>query len=64
MLRRRLRELAQSRRRFGYGRLSFSHSMPNKVITVDNGTEFFSQAMDTWAYRHGIQLEFIRPGRL
>ena len=43
-------------------RLSLSHSMP-KSITVDNGTEFFSQAMDSWAYRHGIHLEFIRPGR-
>ena len=32
-------------------------------ITVDNGTEFASQAMDTWAYRHGIHLDFIRPGK-
>ena len=29
-------------------RLSFDHSLP-KVITVDNGSEFFSQAMDSWA---------------
>ena len=34
-----------------------------KVITVDNGSEFYSKAMDAWAYRHGVQLEFIRPGR-
>jgi putative transposase len=34
-----------------------------EVITVDNGTEFFSKAMDTWAYRHGVKLEFIRPGK-
>jgi len=33
-----------------------------KVITVDNGSEFFSREMDSWAYRHGVQLEFIRPG--
>ena len=34
-----------------------------KLITVDNGTEFYSKAMDSWAYRHGVQLDFIRPGR-
>ena len=43
-------------------RLSLSHSLP-RVIQVDNGSEFFSKAMDTWAYRRGVQLEFIRPGR-
>jgi putative transposase len=34
-----------------------------KTITVDNGTEFYSKAMDSWAYRHGVQLQFIRPGK-
>jgi len=34
-----------------------------KSITVDHGSEFASRAMDAWAYRHGIQLEFIRPGK-
>jgi putative transposase len=34
-----------------------------KSIQVDNGSEFYSKAMDRWAYRHGIELEFIRPGR-
>ena len=34
-----------------------------RVITVDNGSEFYSQAMDSWAYRRGVQLEFIRPGK-
>ena len=34
-----------------------------KQITVDNGTEFYSKAMDSWAYRNGVQLDFIRPGR-
>jgi putative transposase len=43
-------------------RLSFDHPLP-KVITVDNGSEFFSQVMDSWAYRRGVQLEFIRPGK-
>lgn len=34
-----------------------------RSITVDNGTEFYSKAMDSWAYRHGVQLQFIRPGK-
>jgi putative transposase len=32
-------------------------------ITVDNGTEFASKAMDLWAYRNGVHLDFIRPGK-
>jgi len=32
-------------------------------ITVDNGTEFFSKDMDAWCQRHGVRLDFIRPGR-
>jgi putative transposase len=32
-------------------------------ITVDNGTEFCSKAVDAWAYRKGVKLDFIRPGR-
>ncbi len=32
-------------------------------ITVDNGSEFCSQVMDTWAYRNQVQLEFIRSGK-
>ena len=32
-------------------------------ITVDNGTEFGSRAMDGWAYQFGVQLDFIRPGK-
>lgn len=34
-----------------------------ETITVDNGSEFCSQVMDTWAYRNQVQLEFIRPGK-
>lgn len=34
-----------------------------KSIQVDNGSELYSRAMDRWAYRHGVQLEFIRPSR-
>jgi len=43
-------------------RLAQTRGLP-QAITVDNGTEFYSQAMDAWAYRHGVQLDFIRPGR-
>jgi putative transposase len=32
-------------------------------ITVDNGTEFASKAMDLWAYQNKVHLDFIRPGR-
>lgn len=43
-------------------RLSRERPLP-RVIQVDNGSEFFSKAMDTWAYRRGVRLEFIRPGK-
>ena len=33
------------------------------VITVDNSPEFAGKAMDEWAYRRGIKLSFIRPGK-
>ena len=32
-------------------------------ITVDNGSEFYSRAMEAWACQHGVQLVFIRPGK-
>lgn len=34
-----------------------------KIITVDNGSEFYSKEMDSWAYRQGVRLDFIRPGK-
>ncbi|MFC3686021.1 integrase core domain-containing protein [Hydrogenophaga luteola] len=34
-----------------------------KAITVDNGTEFTSKALDEWAYRRGIKLDYTRPGK-
>jgi putative transposase len=34
-----------------------------KVITVDNGTEFTSKALDAWAFARGVTLDFIRPGK-
>ena len=32
-------------------------------IRVDNGPEFVSNALDRWAYEHGVTLDFSRPGR-
>ena len=34
-----------------------------KSITVDNGPEFISKALDAWAYRSNVKLQFIRPGK-
>jgi putative transposase len=32
-------------------------------LLCDNGSEFTSQALDLWAYHHGVALEFSRPGK-
>ncbi len=32
-------------------------------ISVDNGPEFAGRVLDEWAYRQGIRLRFIRPGK-
>ena len=32
-------------------------------ITVDHGTEFTSKALEDWAWRRGVKLDFIRPGK-
>jgi putative transposase len=34
-----------------------------EVITIDNGPEFVGKVLDEWAYRHGVKLNFIRPGK-
>lgn len=34
-----------------------------EVITIDNGPEFAGRALDEWAYRRGVKLNFIRPGK-
>jgi putative transposase len=33
------------------------------VISVDNGSEFTSKALDEWAYVRGVKLHFIPPGK-
>ena len=32
-------------------------------LRVDNGPEFVSRDLDPWAYHHGGQLDFSRPGK-
>lgn len=32
-------------------------------LTADNGSEFTSRHFDSWAYHHGITIDFIRPGK-
>ena len=34
-----------------------------RTIKVDNGSEFISKVMDHWAYEHGVELDFSRPGK-
>ncbi len=43
-------------------RLTRTHGVP-QIITVDNGSEFTSLELDTWAHANGVQLDFIRPGK-
>lgn len=38
------------------------YGLPER-ISVDNGPEFVSKALDAWAHRHGVQLIFSRPGK-
>jgi putative transposase len=41
-------------------RLSETRGLP-EVITIDNGPEFAGKALDEWAYRKSIKLNFITP---
>jgi putative transposase len=34
-----------------------------ELIVIDNGPEFAGQALDAWAYRCGVHLHFITPGK-
>jgi putative transposase len=43
-------------------RLADLRGLPHS-ITVDHGPEFESQTLDAWAYRRGVRLAFIRPGK-
>jgi putative transposase len=43
-------------------RLADIRGLP-EVITVDTGPEFSGKILDEWAYRKGVKLSFIRPGK-
>lgn len=43
-------------------RIALFRGLP-KVITVDNGPEFISKALDLWAYENKVKLRFIQPGK-
>jgi putative transposase len=43
-------------------RLKGTIGLPQR-IAVDNGPECISKALDAWAYRNGVKLEFWRPGK-
>ena len=34
-----------------------------KRVFVDNGSEFSGRMLDLWAYHHGVQIDFSRPGK-
>jgi putative transposase len=36
--------------------------LPRALLT-DNGPEFAGMALDQWAHRHGVRLNFIQPGK-
>jgi putative transposase len=43
-------------------RLALTRGLP-RTLVLDNGPEFHSRALDTWAYRRRVHLQFIRPGK-
>ena len=43
-------------------KLIWERGLPESV-RVDNGPGFISTALDRWAYRHGVALQFIQPGK-
>jgi len=43
-------------------RLADTIGLP-KAIFCDNGPGFAGRTLDTWAYRRGVELRFIQPGK-
>lgn len=43
-------------------RIAFFRGLPKEILT-DNGPEFASNALDTWAYDHKVSHLFIDPGK-
>lgn len=42
--------------------MALTRGLP-EVITVDNGPEFISKALDLWAHENCVKLRFIQPGK-
>lgn len=42
--------------------LAGTRGLPHTLV-CDNGPEFTSRAFDAWAFRRGVRLQFIRPGK-
>ncbi len=42
--------------------LAATRGLPETIV-VDHGPEFAGRALDAWAYRRGVALQFIRPGK-
>ena len=43
-------------------RLAETRGLPAEIV-LDNGPEMISKALDAWAYRRGVRLNFIEPGK-
>ena len=43
-------------------RLAEIRGLPETIV-VDNGPEFAGRTLDEWAYRRGVRLHFIDPGK-
>jgi len=43
-------------------RLRAVRGLPERLVS-DNGPEFTGQAVDSWAYQHGVHWQFIEPGK-
>ena len=44
------------------GRLAETHGLPVEIV-VDNAPEMTGKALDEWAYRNDVRLNFIEPGK-
>ena len=43
-------------------RLAETRGLPAEIV-LDNGPEMISKALDAWAWRNGVRLNFIEPGK-
>ena len=44
-------------------RIRFARGTAPKRLRLDNGPEMISEALQRWADKHGVRLQFIQPGR-